>query len=323
LAGLAYFPFYPGDWLGDARVSALTLEEQGAYFALLCRMWNYRSGVCRLPNDDAQLAMMLGVSRRKWAKLRRALIDRKDAVLVLAADGDWVTSPRLEAEYQKAVDKSRKAAMAAKQKSGRRADAERTQIERRSNADRTQSGRSANGLPPIEPEPYLDSGSPSLGGSRATSEVRDTLVEAGSASTGVVPSNGQATPSRPRSPLGHRAHAGPYSDDFERVWQLYPRKADKGRAYRAYQARLREGFSADDLLAAAGHYAEWARSMGKDTTFLKLGATFFGPDRPCAEWIHGPPEGMLRRSNGPIGGVSEWHEDEPDLITVLREKRGQ
>jgi len=48
------FQFYPGDWLSNANVSMMTLEEEGAYIRLLCHCWieGY------LPNDDAKLAML-------------------------------------------------------------------------------------------------------------------------------------------------------------------------------------------------------------------------------------------------------------------------
>ena len=309
MASLAYFPFYPGDWLGDPRVASLTLEEQGAYFRLLCLMWNYQSGRCALPNDDAQLAMMLGVSRRKWTKLRRALIDRKNSVLVLTADGEWVTSPRLEAEYQKAVDKSRKAAMSGKQRSGRSANAQRTLSERSASAERTLSERSADGQPPIEPEPESDSygGSPSLGGTEVTKEQQPHMS-----------GRGGRTPEPPVRDVYDAPPERVYPEAFERFWRVFldagcPRMDDKGATYRLWQDWTagkvpvdgkRHRVSPSDLLTAARHYA-----ASVDPAYLKMPKTFLSErDAPWIEWVR-PRVPPIRA--GPNGRAPDaaaiWH----------------
>ena len=36
---------------------------------------------------------------------------------------------------------------------------------------------------------------------------------------------------------------GNYTTDFEELWEAYPRKVDKGQAYKKYKARLEDGFS--------------------------------------------------------------------------------
>lgn len=67
-----------------------------------------------------------------------------------------------------------------------------------------------------------------------------------------------------------------FEADFAICWEQYPRKVDRTPAFRAYQARRREGVSAEDLLAATRNYA--AKRKGKDQEFTKHGKTFFGPD---------------------------------------------
>ena len=56
------FPFYVNNWLSSARVSAMTLEQQGAYVRLLCFAWN--SGAAALPQDQALLASLSALQSR-------------------------------------------------------------------------------------------------------------------------------------------------------------------------------------------------------------------------------------------------------------------
>ena len=87
---------------------------------------------------------------------------------------------------------------------------------------------------------------------------------------------------------------GDFEDDFSEVWNVYPRKVDRAKALRAYSARRKAGTTADDLMAAAKHYAE--AMAGNEPRFIKHAATFFGPDRPFAEFVAGIPEGARQMS---------------------------
>ena len=51
-----------------------------------------------------------------------------------------------------------------------------------------------------------------------------------------------------------------YSPKFEALWKEYPRKVDKGAAYKAYQARLKEGYTDEQLLKATKAYASYCRT---------------------------------------------------------------
>jgi len=101
---LPYFNFYPSDWLGEPRIAAMNLEEQGAYIRLLALMWELGQD-CSLPGDDETLARMLGVSRQKWRHLRAVLVDGPMAVLDRTDDGR-LTNRRLRQEWEKATRKS-------------------------------------------------------------------------------------------------------------------------------------------------------------------------------------------------------------------------
>ncbi|WP_407529412.1 YdaU family protein [Methylobacterium oryzisoli] len=70
----------------------LTLEEHGAYLMLLMLAW--RSPGCRLPDDDAKLARMLGLTAKKWARIKENVMGFWDL-----EGGFWI-QPRLMKEHQ-------------------------------------------------------------------------------------------------------------------------------------------------------------------------------------------------------------------------------
>lgn len=78
---LPYFKFYPEVWLSDGRVRLLTFEERGIYHELLALMWTYKSGTCRLPDDNKRIASALGLTVQRWRSIRRVLVDGEDAVI--------------------------------------------------------------------------------------------------------------------------------------------------------------------------------------------------------------------------------------------------
>lgn len=97
----AWFPFYVGDYLRDTR--HLTTEQHGAYLLLLMDCWSKRGP---LPDNDAALAMIVGLPMRAWRRLRPAI-----APFFTIADGQW-TSPRMmkEIERSKEISEKRKEA---------------------------------------------------------------------------------------------------------------------------------------------------------------------------------------------------------------------
>ena len=127
-----------------------------------------------------------------------------------------------------------------------------------------------------------------------------TPITTGDRGCGTPPDSGSQTPQTladgPPEPSSTRQGEPSktlvvFADDFAAVWDAYPRKLERGKAARAYTARRRAGVSAEDLLAACRNYA--AATIGSDPKFIKLGATFFGPDQPFADFVHGIPEGAM------------------------------
>ena len=73
------FQFYPRDFISDPAVQTMTVEQQGAYFRLLCFAWlQPRQGWLR--DDDAQLSLLSGLNGT-WTQNRpsieRAFVVRK------------------------------------------------------------------------------------------------------------------------------------------------------------------------------------------------------------------------------------------------------
>lgn len=76
-----------------------------------------------------------------------------------------------------------------------------------------------------------------------------------------------------------------YSTDFEELWAIYPRKADKAQAYKKYKARLEDGFSHEQLLEAVKNYAEHCRRDRTEEKYIKHGKTFLGESTPFLDYI--------------------------------------
>ena len=72
---------------------------------------------------------------------------------------------------------------------------------------------------------------------------------------------------------------------FEQTWQVYPRKVEKAAARKAYDARLRDGWSPDELLAAATEYAALCRKEKREQRFIKHASVFFGISTPFADYL--------------------------------------
>lgn len=99
-----FMQFYIADYLGDTQ--HLTTEQHGAYLLLLMGMW--RAGGS-LPNDEAKLARIAGLTLARWRRIGADVLAFCDV-----ADGR-ITQKRLVAEIEKAEKKSQVRADAGRQ----------------------------------------------------------------------------------------------------------------------------------------------------------------------------------------------------------------
>lgn len=83
-----------------------------------------------------------------------------------------------------------------------------------------------------------------------------------------------------------------YSNEFENIWQAYPRKVNKRGAYKAFRARKRDGIETGELQKAVTNYARHCKDTGKEETYVMHGATFFGPNDRWVEYRDWKPKRM-------------------------------
>lgn len=93
-----------------------------------------------------------------------------------------------------------------------------------------------------------------------------------------------------------------YDKDFETFWAAYPRKADKGQCYKKYKARIKDGYSPEELLAAAMNYAEQCRRQKTEQQYIKHGKTFLGDSVPFADFLPKMNEQPVETKRPETGG---------------------
>lgn len=76
-----------------------------------------------------------------------------------------------------------------------------------------------------------------------------------------------------------------YGKDFEEFWEAYPRKADKGACFKKYKARVKDGYSPEELLAAARNYRSQCERDHTEQKYIKHGKTFLGESLSFTEYI--------------------------------------
>lgn len=79
---------------------------------------------------------------------------------------------------------------------------------------------------------------------------------------------------------------GRYSKHFEGFWDIYPRKEGKADAYGKYQARVKDGYSAEELITAARAYADRCSREKVELKYIKLAKTFLGPSTPFVDFLN-------------------------------------
>lgn len=91
-------------------------------------------------------------------------------------------------------------------------------------------------------------------------------------------------PKEPKKPKAEKKPSG-YIPAFEEFWKSYPRKVGKGEAYKKYQARLRDGYSEEELLEAAINYAAKCASEKTEDKYIKHAKTFLSDTLPFTDYI--------------------------------------
>lgn len=96
MIGLSWLRFYPAETLSDEHFQGWNCEERGAWFSLILLAWKDGS----IPADEPSLARVLHLShsdfRRIWSAIGSRFVESPDIP-------GRLTSPRLEAEREKAL----------------------------------------------------------------------------------------------------------------------------------------------------------------------------------------------------------------------------
>ena len=76
-----------------------------------------------------------------------------------------------------------------------------------------------------------------------------------------------------------------FENEFEKLWEIYPRKQSKKIALAAYTARRNEGITEEDLEKATGHFVEQMLRERRDESKIMLGSTFYGPNERWQDYL--------------------------------------
>ena len=96
-----------------------------------------------------------------------------------------------------------------------------------------------------------------------------------------------------------------YPRSFNEFWEHYPRKQDKGHAYKCYQARLNDGYTEEQLLVACINYAAECDAEKRDKKYIKVASTFLSVNEPFVEYLD-----ERRNGNDSVAGRTRTDEDE-------------
>lgn len=86
-----------------------------------------------------------------------------------------------------------------------------------------------------------------------------------------------------------------YSLSFNEFWDNYPRRQDKGQAYKCYQARLNDGYTEEQLLTACKNYAAECEREKREKKYTKVASTFLSVNEPFVDYLKGESNDSLAR----------------------------
>jgi hypothetical protein len=77
-----------------------------------------------------------------------------------------------------------------------------------------------------------------------------------------------------------------YTSKFEEFWAVYPRHKGKKEAFSKYKARLKSGWSDEELYEAAVNYRNEVMKEKRDEQFVKHASTFLSTNEAFTDYIH-------------------------------------
>lgn len=101
-----------------------------------------------------------------------------------------------------------------------------------------------------------------------------------------------------------------HGDSFEEFWKCYPRKDNKGGAYKKYKARINSGYTPEELLEACKNYADECKAEKREKKYIKMGQTFLSDTTPFVDYLR----------KGDIDGSSESNGKGYDFESITGHK---
>lgn len=114
-----------------------------------------------------------------------------------------------------------------------------------------------------------------------------------------------------------------YTCAFESLWTAYPRKKEKAKAYKCYKARLADGFSEDELETAVKRYADECKINHTEEKYIKLGATFLGPNTPFTDYLGDWKPPAKEQKQTKKNQFNNFHQREYDFDDLERQLVGR
>lgn len=96
-----------------------------------------------------------------------------------------------------------------------------------------------------------------------------------------------------------KSKAEKYTPEFEELWAVYPyKRGNKAKAARSFNARLKEKWTKEQLIAATLGYADACMKKRTEEQYVMHASRFLGPDLEFEKYL---PRNM-RRGNGSVAG---------------------
>lgn len=92
-------------------------------------------------------------------------------------------------------------------------------------------------------------------------------------------------PRSSKSECGSEEKVEKYSEDFEKFWSVYPRKVDKGNAYKKFLTRTKEGWKGEEIVEAARAYASECNRLHTELQYIKHPKTFLSDALPFKDYL--------------------------------------
>lgn len=111
-----------------------------------------------------------------------------------------------------------------------------------------------------------------------------------------------------------------YISSFVTFWETYPKKSDKGQAYKCYKARLNDGWSENELLIACQNYAAECKKDKRETRYIKNGSTFLSSTTPFIDYLTKEKGG---NDSGRVSGNAQSDEERIAEEQIRRIESGE